>query len=219
MNATYLLQQHDRPIALKLVRRAYQITSGQDLKVTDYYGTQLGLLWLGSGNNGSIFAKDVEPEIDACRDGRVLGSAGRTIAQYSNPGGRAAEYAGWLLHEAIALTQNDPIISTWERDLQRIQSGMPFGHLEVPGRVQLEKRTSGNVFEMQSSSGAEGNVLVNAEIAVDGTVANTIAISGEKELQSAAASAVKQWRFEPTLVNGKPVVVFSTFEVRIGRPK
>jgi TonB family protein len=117
------------------------------------------------------------------------------------------------------LTHNDPVISTWERDLQRIQSGMPFGYLQVPGRVQLEKRSSGNDFEMQSSTRAEGTVLVNAEIAVDGTVAHTIAISGVKELQSAAAAAVKQWRFEPTLVNGKPVVVFSTFEVHVGTPK
>jgi hypothetical protein len=216
MNATLLLQQHDRPVATKLMHRAYQITSGNDLKVTNYYGVQLGLLWLGQGNDGSVTRKEVEAEINASKDAQLMGAVGHTIVQYASPGGEPAEYARQLLHQAIALTLNDRIILTWERDLQRIRSGTPIGSILVPGRTQLAKLTHRTDPEVPASGGV---VIVNVEIASDGTVAHTIAISGPKELQSASAAAVKQWRFEPTLVNGKPVGVFSTFEVRVGTPK
>jgi hypothetical protein len=217
MNAAYLLQQGDRPAAVKLVRRAYEITSGRDLRVANYYGLQLGLLWLSLDRGGSTTRKDVEAEIDAHENAWLLGSAGHAIMQYSNPGGEAAEYARQLLHKASALTSDDRMIQSWERDLQRIQSGMPAGSLDVPGGVQLAKLISRPGPDVPAPGGIEGAVLVLTEIAADGMVANTIAISGPKELRPAAAAAVSQWRFEPTLVNGKPVRVFSTFEVRLGR--
>lgn len=64
-----------------------------------------------------------------------------------------------------------------------------------------------------------GTVVVDAAIGPDGAVTDSIALSGPKELQSAAAAAVKKWRFQPTLQNGKPVHVYSTFRVRVGSPQ
>lgn len=218
MNATFLLQQRDRPVAVKLMRRAYEITSGRDVKVTNYYGVQLGLQWLARSNDGSSGTTDVEPEVDGSEDARLLGSMGRTIAQDSNPGGEAAKYARRLLYKAIALTSDTSMIQSWERALQQIQSGMPIGSLRVPGATQLAKLTTGTGTGMAASNDLQEFVLVQAEIAADGTVAQTIAIWGPKELQSAAAALVKQWRFEPTYVNGKPVSVSSIFKVHLGAP-
>lgn len=210
-NATYLLQQHSRPEAVSLMRKAYQITSGNDLTVTDYYGVQLGLLWV---QTTGAARKAVEGEIDATHDARVFGSAGTTIVRYSNPGGEAADFGGGLLRRAVALTPDDKIIFAWERELRRIDSGIPLGSVMVAGRVQLAKILH-KTDVVAPGGGPGGVVFVEVYIAPDGTVPDAIAISGPKELQSAAAAAVKEWQFKPTVVEGKPVGVFSTFEIRV----
>ena len=63
--------------------------------------------------------------------------------------------------------------------------------------------------------GIEGAVLLRAVISVDGSllnleVANTDVNAG---LAKAALDAVKQWRYQPTLLNGQPVEVVTTITV------
>jgi TonB family protein len=58
-------------------------------------------------------------------------------------------------------------------------------------------------------------VLLHAVIATDGSllsvgVINTLA---DPELANAAMDAVKQWRYQPTLLNGNPVEVLTTISV------
>lgn len=62
---------------------------------------------------------------------------------------------------------------------------------------------------------AEGSVVVKVDVAADGIPANvTLAKrSGERALDEAALEAVRQWRFEPAIRNGKPVA--STVEVPV----
>jgi protein TonB len=47
----------------------------------------------------------------------------------------------------------------------------------------------------------------------EGAVENLSVISGNSLLTSAAIDAVRQWRYEPTLLNGVPVEVVTTVEV------
>lgn len=56
-------------------------------------------------------------------------------------------------------------------------------------------------------SGIEGNVLIRAEIDADGTPTEVglARRSGNRELDRAALSAVRNWRFQPALRDGKPV--------------
>jgi len=59
----------------------------------------------------------------------------------------------------------------------------------------------------------QGVVTLGFTITETGTVANLRAISGHPILLQAALDAVKDWTFEPFLINGKPVGVRSRFRV------
>jgi protein TonB len=52
-----------------------------------------------------------------------------------------------------------------------------------------------------------GTVKLRAIIGTDGSVRNLEVVSGNPILASAAVDAVRQWRYRPTLLSGKPVEV------------
>jgi protein TonB len=58
-----------------------------------------------------------------------------------------------------------------------------------------------------------GVVRLQAIIAADGTIAELNVISGRPMLIAAAVDAVKQWRYRPTVLNGKPVPVNTQIDV------
>lgn len=58
-----------------------------------------------------------------------------------------------------------------------------------------------------------GTVKLEALIGKDGTVQNLKVISGHPLLSQAAIQAVQQWRYAPTLLNGKPVPVITLIDV------
>lgn len=53
----------------------------------------------------------------------------------------------------------------------------------------------------------QGEVVLDANIASNGTVESLKAISGHPLLIPAAIDAVKQWRYKPYMQNGAPVAV------------
>ena len=58
-----------------------------------------------------------------------------------------------------------------------------------------------------------GRVEIGAIIATDGTVRSLRVVSGNPFLAQAALSAVRLWRYSPTLLNGTPVEVETTITV------
>ena len=64
----------------------------------------------------------------------------------------------------------------------------------------------------------EGSVEIHTIIAPDGTVQSVDATSGNSVLVAAAETAVRQWRFEPVLLNGEPVTVDTTITVEFHLP-
>lgn len=58
-----------------------------------------------------------------------------------------------------------------------------------------------------------GTVVLHAIIAKDGTIQQLQYISGPSELMRSAMDAVKQWRYEPTLLEGRAVEVETTISV------
>jgi protein TonB len=58
-----------------------------------------------------------------------------------------------------------------------------------------------------------GMVRLQAIIAIDGSIAELNVISGHPMLIAAALDAVKQWRYRPTVLNGKPVPVDTQIDV------
>ena len=63
------------------------------------------------------------------------------------------------------------------------------------------------------AAGVEGIVILEAVIAEDGTVRDVRVLRSVQLLDDAAAEAVRQWRFTPTLLNGQPVSVVMTITV------
>jgi TonB family protein len=55
---------------------------------------------------------------------------------------------------------------------------------------------------------AQGDVLLDVTLKEDGTVDQISVIDGPPQLIEATTSAVKQWRYRPLFVKGKPIVKF-----------
>jgi TonB family protein len=52
-----------------------------------------------------------------------------------------------------------------------------------------------------------GTILLSAEIGKDGSVEDLSYVSGPQALISSAMDAVRQWKYQPTMLNGTPVTV------------
>ena len=63
------------------------------------------------------------------------------------------------------------------------------------------------------SAGVQGQVVLHAIIAKDGTIESLEAVSGPEMLKGAAIDAVKQWVYQPYLLNGMPQRVDTTITV------
>jgi len=59
----------------------------------------------------------------------------------------------------------------------------------------------------------QGQVVLEAIIAKDGTIQNLRLVSGHPMLAPSAIEAVKQWRYKPYILNGEPVEVSTTITV------
>jgi TonB family protein len=68
--------------------------------------------------------------------------------------------------------------------------------------------------EMARIAHIQGDVLLDALIDKEGHVASLRAIKGHPILVQAALDAVKEWTYTPFLLNGEPVAVQTTVEVR-----
>jgi len=59
----------------------------------------------------------------------------------------------------------------------------------------------------------QGVVRFNAVIGKDGAIQNLTLVSGHPLLVPSATDAVRQWRYQPTLLNGEPVEVVTQIDV------
>jgi TonB family protein len=75
----------------------------------------------------------------------------------------------------------------------------------------LLERVEPNYPEEAKQQHIHGPVVLNALVAVDGSVRKVEVLSGNAQLVKAAADAVRQWRFRPHNLKGQPV----EFETRI----
>lgn len=58
-----------------------------------------------------------------------------------------------------------------------------------------------------------GTVILRAVIATDGSVKEITPLSGPQQLLSTAMNAVKQWKYQPTVLEGAPVEVSTTINI------
>ena len=92
----------------------------------------------------------------------------------------------------------------------------PSGPLRVSGGVQMAKLVKKVIPEypaLAKTARLSGVVHLLGVIAKDGTIQNLQLISGHPILAGAALAAVRQWAYQPTLLNGRPVEVIAPIDV------
>jgi TonB family protein len=103
----------------------------------------------------------------------------------------------------------------------------PAPSAEMPKRVRI----AGDVIQAQLvhvvqpiyppealANRLEGSVVLHAILAPDGSVQSMDVQSGNSVFVNAAETAVKQWRYQPVLLNGSPVAVDTTITVNFQLP-
>ena len=99
--------------------------------------------------------------------------------------------------------------------LQRAPSAVP-PRVKVGGMVQAAKivRQVRPIYPpLARQARMSGDVLLEAVISRDGTIESLRVINGHPLLVNAAVDAVRQWIYQPTLLNGEPVEVLTQIEV------
>jgi protein TonB len=87
--------------------------------------------------------------------------------------------------------------------------------IRVGGNVQQAKliRQPKPIYPPLAKQARISGVVLNAIIGKDGTIQNLTVASGHPLLVPAAMEAVKQWVYQPTLLNGEPVEVVTQIDV------
>jgi protein TonB len=67
--------------------------------------------------------------------------------------------------------------------------------------------------EIAKTARIEGTVVVSAEVAATGKVTDAKAVSGPMQLRQAAIDAVRQWKYQPALANGRPAATRVTVNI------
>jgi TonB family protein len=68
------------------------------------------------------------------------------------------------------------------------------------------------------AAGVKGNVVLHIIVGTDGAVKEATLVSGDPVLGQAALDAVRQWKYQPTLLNSKAAEVDSTVTIGFGQP-
>lgn len=88
--------------------------------------------------------------------------------------------------------------------------------IQVGGLVEAAKKIGGPLPTYPPAAEAkqiQGTVRLAAVIGKNGTISELHVVSGPPELQQAALEAVKQWRYQPTFLNGQAAEVATVIDV------
>lgn len=97
-----------------------------------------------------------------------------------------------------------------------VTAAPPGGRAPVSGGIINSKvisRVEPTYPPIAKAARAQGTVVVQITVDEDGKVISAHAVSGHPLLRHAAVSAVREWRFSPTLLEGQPVKVTGTVTV------
>jgi protein TonB len=97
------------------------------------------------------------------------------------------------------------------------EAAEPSGPVRVGGSVTAPKKTrhvNPTYPPIAAAARVQGTVVLEARIDERGEVVNLRVLVSIPLLDAAALDAVRQWRYEPTLLNGSPVPVLMSVSVR-----
>ncbi len=210
MNAARFVRQQDTRLALDLMHKAHAVAPG-DLTIDQQLGDLLGDIALHGEPDLSKLAMT---ELQNCGDLKVCTSAALVMAsdrQVLPPG--AKELARTILQQAHAAEPMNLMVS--ER-LNALEDS-PARFLRIEGNVMQNNLVSSVEPEyppLARQAQISGVVRMEISVSPEGRVDGLKLISGHPLLVTPAQEAVKRWVYKPTLLNGEPVKVITTVEVR-----
>ena len=139
------------------------------------------------------------------------------FARYTRRGIKLADSPTASVSAVLALGEVQETVQVTAPGQARPQQPAPPQRILVGGNVRpvrLLKQVKASYPETARAEGREGNVMLKAVIGVDGAIVNVQVLPGaDADLAAAAKQAVRQWQYEPALLNGKPVETVTTVEV------
>jgi TonB family protein len=104
------------------------------------------------------------------------------------------------------------------KDVDKFLSSNPVNIRKIQ-KPQLIKRVEPKYPEVAKDAGIGGTVVVDAVTDIYGRVVNAVVINGHPLLRRAAVEALKQWVYEPYIVDGKPRPVKFTVVMKFNLDK
>jgi protein TonB len=98
-----------------------------------------------------------------------------------------------------------PAAASQSAPVQAASAARTSTRSESVQQAQLISRKNPEYPSIAKQASAHGEVVLTAVIGVDGKVKEVKVVSGHPLLRNAAVTAVKQWVYSPTILNGKPV--------------
>ena len=146
-------------------------------------------------------------------DNALQGPGGRIHMQMRSSGGSGAVGPGAV---GTASSSSSSISSS-----SSSSSSAPMGAVRVGGniRVPMKTQSAEPVYpQVARAAGVQGVVILELVVGEDGAVSNARVLRSIPLLDQAALDAVRQWRYEPTLLNGAPTPVIMTVTVNFTLP-
>lgn len=106
--------------------------------------------------------------------------------------------------------------SIFQNHAQPLVVHRPSGPVQLTSRIaegMILQKTMPVYPPIAKASRREGTVVLHAAISTVGAIQNLRVLSGDPMLIPAALDAVKNWRYRPYLLNGKPIEVETTINV------
>ena len=122
--------------------------------------------------------------------------------------GNMMNYRKEFIGEIVKLTEGYLTIG---QELKGQEAVRAIGDIKPP---KLLKQVEPIYPEAARKAGIEGIVILEAKTDVNGHITNTKVLRSIPQLDQAATDAVKQWVYEPMVIEGKPKPVVFTVTVR-----
>jgi TonB family protein len=99
--------------------------------------------------------------------------------------------------------------------LQALSTAPPL-RVRIGGNTQKSKLLT-KMEPTYPATKTQGSVLLHVVLAVDGSVSEITVVNGDPVLAKAAVDAVRQWRYQPTTIDNRPVEVDTTILIEFKR--
>ncbi len=169
----------------------------------------------------TLFTRKARSELETSPDAAVVGAAGEILLRQANSDWfdtaekyleRARSLDSGNQRWIKALTFLTQLRNTPVRPVEAVTPD----RVRVGGNAQQTKlieQTRPVYPPLAKQARLQGLVRLSAIIGTDGTVKSLDLVSGHPLLAPAAIEAVRQWVYQPTLLNGKPVEVMTQIDV------